>query len=439
MQPDGNKPSKARRQKRERTRRGIGELKVYESGGRWIAPVRIPGQPRPLRIYGVDEADALTKRQTWREEIARGFRDSSGLVGRVGDRKIVFLSDWLEYWLSNVVEPIYDAKGERTTTYQPTTYQNYRWALERYVTPRLGKIKLVDLRTSHVETWYRDLIKDHVATTSAFVARKVLVTALEAGLRRRQETHLTHNPAKGFQLRKAPSAQKPPPDPALITRILDQAEGDRLGLAIHLALFLGLRRQEIGALQWQDFDLGRGELLIRRRVNRIKGQKIALRGGSKMGDEAEVQRIQIDRAEWGARLQAHRQLALEFYAKQRAGWTGPDPRLETSFLFTNRNGQVLDPNLMYRWMKEVFTRAGAPGKTMHSLRHDYAGILADSDLSLLEISRALRHKNTAVTDQIYTHLTNERSRTVVGKAAAWITAARFGADGALLDSHEATS
>jgi integrase len=405
-------------------------LKVYETNGRWIAPVRVEGAKRPLRIYGATEQEAYDNRKQYLGEVAQGLRDSSGQVGLIGDKKMVTLDNWLEHWLEYVIKPVYNAAGEKLKGRQPTTYQNYAWHVAKNIRPyAISNVKLQDLRVSHVEVWYDQLLKAGVASTSAYDARRVLVTALNYALERKHETRITHNAAATFKLDKIPPKKKTPPDPAVIKRILEAASGDRLELIIHLGLSLGLRRQEIAALQPRDFDFAKRQLLIRRRVNRIRGQGVTFRGGAKMVADAVEQVLPIDPLVWAPLLQQHRDAAIAWYIKNRAWWTGADPRADDSWLFVNRFGEVLDPNLVYRWVKGVFAAAGCPEKTVHSLRHDYAGILADSGADLLEISRALRHANTAVTDSIYTHLTDTHSRTVVGMATEWLAQARVAASG----------
>jgi integrase len=419
---------------RERVRRGLEELKVYQiADGRWIAPVRRAGE-RPFRIYGATEEQAYANRTAYYTEVAQGLRDSGGEHALVGGKKLVYLEDWLTHWLDHVVKPVYDKGGKLLKGNQPTTHQNYSWHVHANLIPILGRIKLVDLRTSHVEAWYKQLTEQRgVAASSAYEARRTLVTALNVGLKRRHETRLTHNAASAFALKAPENVEKLPPNPEEIARILDCARGERLELTVLCGLFLGLRREEIAALQWRDFDLEHGVVLIRRRMVRIKGQGLVVRGGSKMRADSHVAELPIDPEEWRPRLQAHRQLLLEAYAKyrgmpsQRGGlvWSGPDPRNEDAFLFTTeKGGEKLDPNLIYRFVKSVFTRAGCPAKTLHTLRHDFAGILYDSDEELLTISKLLRHKNIGVTAGIYTHMTERKSRSAIGKAAAWIAQAQ---------------
>jgi integrase len=430
MQVQDNKavfgtPGVRRPRKRHHAARGTGS--VYETGGRWIATQPMPGQ-RPKKFYGKTQKEAVDKRTDWMVEVAQGVRDSSGQSGRIGDTKLVYLSDWVDHWLEHVVKPVYDPhSGDRIKGLQPTTYENYRWHVQRHIRPILGSVKLVELRLSHVENWYDQLRQEGVAITCAYEAHRRLVIALNAALERSEETHLTHNAAKGFTLRPPWKKTKPAPDPEVLVRVLDTAVGDRMELAVHLALYLGLRRQEIAALQWRDFDLVQGKLLIRRRANRLRKQGVRVRRGSKMADEEVVQTIQIDPSEWSHVLGAHRQRTLEFYAKNRSRWSGLDPRDEAAFLFTGRRGQVLDPTLVSLWVGKLLERGGHGG-TVHGLRHDFVGILADSGASLLEISRAARHANTSVTDKVYTHLTDEHSRKVVGKVGKWLDQARLAAD-----------
>jgi integrase len=405
---------------------------VYQTAGRWVATLPIDGQ-RPKKFYGQSQDQAIARRKQFTDDIAAGRRDASGQQGRIGNKKITTVIDWVDHWLNYIVKPVYDPKtGRLLLGRQPTTFENYRWHVERHIRPtRLARIKLVELQTSDVEVWHKQLLAKPIAAaaTSAYEARRTLVIALNAALDRRQETRVTYNPASAFHLDPPYRRKKPAPDPEALVRVLDEIRGHRLELAVHLGLRLGLRRQEICGLQMRDFDFKTGELLIRRRVNRVRGLGVLARGGVKMKSEDDSQTVQLhDAAYWRALLAVHRQRALDFYMNNRTTWTGLDPRDEQAFLFTNRKGQPMDPKLLYKWVKTIFARAGCPTKTLHELRHDFAGMLADSGVSLLEISRAMRHASTAVTDQVYTHLTDDRSRTAVGKASEWLDRARDIAD-----------
>jgi len=132
----------------------------------------------------------------------------------------------------------------------------------------------------------------------------------------------------------------------------------------------------------------------------------------------------IEPGDWAPLLAMHRQRLLQHYLKNRAYWTAADPRTEdaarTGFLFTNRMGQVKDPKQISKWAKEVFARAGCPEHTLHGLRHDFAGSLADQGIPLLDISRALRHASVAVTEQVYIRLKEQRKREVIAKADDWL-------------------
>jgi integrase len=412
---------------KSRHARGLGS--VYQTNGRWTATLPRPGQ-RPLKFTAKTQAEAINKRANAQEAITLGVLTSDGKRQLLDGARIVTVADWLNYWVEHMVKPVYDARGQRVSGGQPTTYQNYRYQMDRNVIPYLGAIKLADLRTSHVETWFKSRIAAGVGPVAMANALRYLTTALNRAMERRAETGLTWNAAALFKVRKPTNEAKAEPDPSAIQKILAAGAGSRFEIVLHLGWALGLRRQEIAALQFGDFDLERGVLLIRRRACRLAGYGVLVRNGAKMKDDNEVQELPLgDIESWRQLLSQQRARVLDFAMEHRKTWAlAGSPVSETSWLFPNIKGEVADPYYIVAWFKATCAQAGYPDKIMHSMRHDYAGVLADLDVPLLQISRLLRHTDTAVTDRVYTHLIKERHQAVNAKVASYLTAGRV-ADG----------
>jgi len=210
------------------------------------------------------------------------------------------------------------------------------------------------------------------------------------------------------RVRKPRSKKKEAPTPEATAALFKAARGERLELVVHLGLRLGLRKQEICALRYGDFDLLNQRLYIRRRVNRIPRRSLLVRSGAKMKDESEEQSVPLSNPTlWARLLQEHRDKQLAYAETHARTWVHARPDVPWAWLFTTRTGTVMDPREVLRWFKGIAIRAGQPDKVLHGLRHDCASLGIESGMSLWEVSQLLRHASTDVTSSVYGHITGK--------------------------------
>jgi integrase len=168
--------------------------------------------------------------------------------GRLADGRQT-LGRYLETeWLPQIT-----SVSKRGRSLAPTTAQRYRDSA-RHVARVIGTVKLADLRPHHVEKLRDRLLARPLAPQTVSDVLRVLCQALaraEArGLigRNPADPQLVHRPS-------GPSTSFVVIDVKLGQRILAAVEGDpRWDAAVHLALGLGLRREEVLGLRWSDVD-----------------------------------------------------------------------------------------------------------------------------------------------------------------------------------------
>src|SRR4051794_21994326 len=123
-------------------RRGRGEGSIVQrADGRWMARVDLgwrDGKRRAKAIYG-----------RTRRAVADALRDALGAAqdGSVIEDERQTVSQFLVRWLEDVARP----------RVRPRTLTTYEAAIERHITPTLGRIRLTKLTPQHLQAWLRQL------------------------------------------------------------------------------------------------------------------------------------------------------------------------------------------------------------------------------------------------------------------------------------------
>lgn len=181
-----------------------------------------------------------------------------------------------------------------------------------------------------------------------------------------------------------------------IAELLDKLTGrEPMRTKVILALFCGLRRSELLALQWHDIDYDAKVLQVRRALEQtsagitVKGPKS--RAGTR---DISMPDIAIEA------LARHRREQLELRLRLGAGRLVDD-----GFIFANPlTGAPPSPaSLSSQWIATARS-IGMPEITFHSLRHTHASMLVSAGLDVVQISRRLGHSSPTITLGVYAHM-----------------------------------
>ena len=245
-------------------------------------------------------------------------------------------------------------------TLRPTTLNGYRRSLELHVKPYLGnktlsKITAVDLRSLYRSLQETGRVHPRDGQSPGLSARTVhgIHTTLHHALKTAMEQNLIPN---------NPAAEVDPPkfDGAPM-KILTEAQLDAFMRVIekdafwhdffYTAVTTGLRRGEICALRWEDFDTKQETLHVRRTLHKEKGKPLTT-GDTKT--YAGTRKIILPPST--AEILRKRQSQI------CSPWIFYDPF---------RPELPINPSRAYQQLKTLLTEAGLPDIRFHDLRHPY--------------------------------------------------------------------
>ncbi|MFB7195443.1 tyrosine-type recombinase/integrase [Streptomyces sp. NPDC056240] len=366
---------------RKRNPNGAGTI-TKRKDGRYQAAVYVlqPDGTRARKFaYGKSWEECDAKRRDLLDKVASGVPVPT---------KSAKLADWLQYWLDNVIKP----RRKRTT------YAKYEVHVRLYLVPMLGTKRLEALSVADVRRFLNRLEREASAAT-AKESHKVLRSALSAACR---EELITRNVVS---LVEPPQVESRDLSPWSLDETLDfltAARKDPLYAAFMLAIALGFRRGEIVGLRWQDVDLDKRVIRVRKQRQRVGGEVYDDDPKGRRRKQAlPIPAICVAPLRW----QRLRQAAL----RERAG----DRWAESDYVFTTRTGRPIEPRNVYRSFTRVAGNAGLRVIRLHDARHGTATLLTAAGVAPRVVMEILGHSQIAVTMNVYTHVVQDTQREAV--------------------------
>jgi integrase len=294
--------------------------------------------------------------------------------GRLADGRQL-LSHYLEHeWLPGTARV-----SRRGRPLAPTTLQRYRDAV-RHVNAHIGAVRLCDLRPAHVER-LRDALLERLAPQTVGDVLRVLSQALAAAEARGYVGRNVADP----RLVPRPAGEPrdfPVIDPALGRRILEAATGTvPWDAAAHLALGLGLRREEVLGLRWSDVD--EDTVRVRRTLTAAGGRLHFGPPKSRAGERDLPMPSFV-----AAALRRHRKAQAEHFL----GLGLPMPEL----VVCNPAGQPYQPATFSGMWRDFAKANGFDGVTFHALRHGAATLLLAAGVPDAVAAAVMGHADTKI-------------------------------------------
>jgi integrase len=358
-------------------RRGKGEGTITQrADGRWQARVDLGrgpnGERRRKVAYGATRKDAA--------------KALNGLLGRASTGELLTTSTptvqaWLDQWYTT-----------HRDKWRGSTPRIYRTAIDQWIVPSLGPIRLDALTPARVQRWINDATTDG-ARQKVIIARVELRQALQWAMHQRL---LTFNAAT---LCKLPTPTRQTVRPLSVVearRLLDVLDDHRLGAMALISMTMGLRIGEVSGLAWSDVDLAAGTLKVRQQVQALgKGSPPVLAPLK----TTHSRRTLALPARVVTALQARRKAQLEERLRAGARWQATH-----DLIFTTKTGAMLYPDVVRDMLADRLTAADVPPVRFHAMRHTCATTLLAAGVPLFDVSRVLGHASIKITADTYGHL-----------------------------------
>ncbi|WP_158263796.1 tyrosine-type recombinase/integrase [Deinococcus arcticus] len=317
--------------------------------------------------------------------------------GTLADTDRMTVADFLNQWV---------AHKEREGI-KPNTVQSYRDTVNRYITPKIGRVKLEKLRPLDIEHMLTSLRGDDKSASLLAYTLRVLKMALQQAVRWQM---LPRNVADSVRAPKIERKEMEVWDRVQVAHFLKVTEPHPLHAAFYLALMTGMRRGELVGLKWEDVDLDRARLTVKNNLVEVIGAPVEGKTRLKKATMSSV-RLEVSTPKSkasrrtivlskGTVQKLREQQARQEAWRQHAGeaWT------ERGFVFTTVTGDLVWPSALAKAYTSLVKEAGVPPIRFHDMRHTAASLMISVGIPPKTVSERLGHSDVAFTLRTYTHL-----------------------------------
>jgi len=370
------------------TRRSPGEGTVYQrADGKWVAEVPLPNDHLGRRRRRKRIAD--TKKQA--EQFLRGLLADLE-AGRIDVDGSITVTEWCKRWLV----------GAARLTCKERTVAGYKYALDRWVLPHVGRYQLRQLHVGHIETMQTSLLDAGLSVSTVRVARRVLSSALSHAVTAR---HIAHNPVKDIRAPRYPEGQRPMLEPFteeqarhLLAVCKDHPDA-AVAAFVTIGLMLGMRRGEILGLRLKDIDWAEGHLSISQALNQdylptVDGGWMTELGTSTPKTRHSRRDLSMPSSVRTAVLRLQNTRNAQ---RQMAG----DDWEETGLLFCSKNGKPMWPSNLTKRYQRLLKDAGVSQLSIHALRHTFATVCFLNEVPAEQVQTAAGHSSIRTTKDMY--------------------------------------
>lgn len=416
-----------------------------------MATIRERNGTYQISVYSGFDANGRRKRETTtfippadltpkkREKAVQAFavefenRVKNGLV-LAGEKTTLaeFVERWRnEYALQNL---------------QPGTLEKYNAEIDEKILPALGYMKLTEIKPHNVNAFFVSMTKDGVRkdgkkggyskrtiSKTANVLSSILKTAVDWEV-------INRNPCDRVRVRGEDTAETikfftPDQTAAFLdfiekpyavytrghTRVddtgipytvgdysLTRTMPEQLRVLLNLAVYSGLRKGELLALQWSDIDFQNSTISVTKSAAVVNGEQVCKEPKTKRSHrEVSIPTFITDRLYNLKIQQTKTKLELGAY------WKGDN------WIFTQANGSMMSYSTPYITFQDTIDRYNAshdmehqlPHIPFHGLRHTSATLLIAGHQDVQTVSHRMGHAQASTTMNIYAHALKECDRT----------------------------
>ena len=359
---------------------GEGLLRWRKDRKHWEGRITIgtseDGKPISKCFSGKTQREVVEKMTRFREQL-RGVTLSA-------DSRMK-LRDWTEKWLNEYMVHLI----------RPQTLDNYRRECELHIFPYIGDYQISKITTFQIQRMYNDLRENgrckcidlYGKGLSGNTARGIHMLLHEIMEYALKENMILKNPTNGATIPKIESVELQVLNEKQLKKFMAAIQKDKDWKDFfYLEIMTGLRRGEICALRWTDFDIVERKLYVNRSVsnNGMIGKTKTYYSERVIKLPYSVYQVLVDRK-----------------TSSHSEWMFPQP---------NDHTKPITGEAALNRLKQILEAEGLPSIRFHDLRHTFATHAVSAGIDPKTLSSILGHSKASFSLDRYGHVTADMQK-----------------------------
>lgn len=358
--------------------KGLGTMR-WRSDGRWEGRFVVEhkdGKPVYKSVY----ADTQAECELRLEEAKQNYETEREILLRCPYLSTPYptVRDWYEIWIETFCK----------IGVKPSTYENHKNAFRIYILPVIGKTKLAELSVSQCMAVISGAEKHNLSPQTIKNIKVSLQTCLQKAV---DEGILSSNPAKKVKLPKHLPTEMKTLSASEVATLLETAKECDMYEFYYLLVTTGIRKGEILALEWSDFNPDNNTISINKTLSRVNGKYVP--SAPKTASSSRLIKIS-DKCT---------QILLELNAKSNS---------DCKIMFPNSIGGYRCPSHEGERLHKILEKGGLPRIRFHDLRHTFATLSLENGVDVKTVSHILGHTDAGFTMNTYMHVTDTMQQNV---------------------------
>lgn len=344
-------------------------------------------QGKRYEVTGRTEMEALEKLA----ELKAKLRNNDATIG-----PDVTVDRWFQEWMALYKEPA-GLTGK--------SLGMYREKYKNYIGPAVGKMKMREVREVNLQR----LLNTQAGRSYSHVSKLRLVLR-EMFSRAASTRMIPFDPTTKLELPETTKGQRRSLTDREREAFLAVAQTHRAGLFMLTILYAGLRPGEVAALNWEDIDFDRREIIVHKAVESGTDRKIKATKTNAGMREIPMNSVLLDRMQ---KVRGKQGTPVFTVSTGKRVDHQAIRRMWNSFL---RDVDIEMGAVVYR--NQIIQSVVAPDLTMYCLRHTFCTDLQRAGVPINIAKELMGHSDIAVTANIYTHKDQDTLRRYIDATEA---------------------
>lgn len=291
-----------------------------------------------------------------------------------------------------------------------TTYDSYLCIYRKHILEsKIGKMQLENVSLEILQNYYNRKIKEGYSSKTVREIGTIINSALNMAVRTRL---LTENPNLYTTIPKKEKYEAKILSKEEVEKILREAKDEELYPIIITTVYTGMRKGEVMALKWENVDFKERKIHIRGSLCRIQEEP------DKNGRRHARYEILEPKTKKSIRTvpmldEVYNALLEQKKRQNRQKNKYSDVYLDNDLIFANEIGDFIEQRTFMENYHNFLEKYDITDIRFHDLRHTFASLLIESDVSMKVVQELLGHSTITTSMDIYTHISDKKKEQAI--------------------------